>query len=111
VSVIALLEDWQGKHGGETDSMEHRMEEFLRAMKAHVNRTQRNRSRARKDQEAQPVTLGLRGPSTSLLQILEGINAEKELRNGQEEHDAEEDSDALSIPMCLNVFIHLRNMR
>jgi hypothetical protein len=62
-------------------------------VKAHINRAQRNRSHAREDQETESIALGFRVPGTRLLLVLERVNAEEELGDGEEEHDAEEDGD------------------
>lgn len=73
--------------------MEHTMEELPRTMKSNIHSTQRDRPRRAEDQESKPGAFGLRVESVGFLQVLEGVDAEEELGDGEEEHESEEEGD------------------
>jgi len=85
--------------GGEDkeDRMKHTMEILPRKMKPAINRTQHNRPHTTENQKRQPRTLRLpaflRAPGVCLLFVLETVNGEDKLGDGEGEHYAEEDWD------------------
>lgn len=83
--------------------VKHRVEVFPCTVEAHVNSAQCDCSRAGEYEETKAVFLGPRVPGLGLLLVLEGINAEEQLGNREEEHDAEEDSASQLIMQYLSV--------
>jgi len=84
-----------------TYRMKHTMEILPRKMKPAINRTQHNRPHTTENQKRQPRTLRLpaflRAPGVCLLFVLETVNGEDKLGDGEGEHYAEEDSDFMSV--------------
>lgn len=83
---------------GTTNSVEHGVEDFLRAVETAVYCRESDHTGRREDQEGQARALGTGFPGMCLLQVLKRVDGENQLHDGEGEQDAEEDS----ITECLS---------